>query len=49
MKATLKFGLVKGRSTPPWFLTPPGSLTPRSDVAGYYGPGGPGYREDMQN
>ncbi|MEO6576578.1 MAG: hypothetical protein ABIP89_22210, partial [Polyangiaceae bacterium] len=24
-------------STPPWFLTPPGSLTPRSDVAGYYG------------
>ena len=37
MKASLKFGLVKGRSTPPWFITKPGSLTPRSDVAGYYG------------
>ncbi len=37
MKASLRFGLVKGRSTPPWFVTPPGSLTPRSDVAGYYG------------
>jgi len=37
MKASLKFGLVKGRSVPPWFITQPGSLTPRSDVAGYYG------------
>jgi acetamidase/formamidase len=37
MKASLRFGLVKGRSTPPWFITKPGSLTPRSDVAGYYG------------
>jgi acetamidase/formamidase len=37
MKASLRFGLRKRASPGPWFVTPPGSLTPRSDVAGYYG------------
>jgi acetamidase/formamidase len=38
MALTLRFGVVKGRSLKPWryqFTTPPGSLQPRSDEAGY--------------
>ena len=37
MKASLRFELVKQRSSAPWFVTQPGSLTPKSDVAGYFG------------
>jgi acetamidase/formamidase len=37
MKASLRFGLHKKSIPGPWFVTQPGSLTPRSDVGGYYG------------
>jgi acetamidase/formamidase len=37
MQASLRFGLAHAPSPGPWFETPPGSLTPRSDTAGYYG------------
>jgi acetamidase/formamidase len=39
MRFTLRFNVVKGRSLPPWryeFVTPPGSLQPRSDAKGYF-------------
>ncbi|HXM58598.1 MAG TPA: acetamidase/formamidase family protein [Candidatus Dormibacteraeota bacterium] len=38
MSLSLRFDVVKGRSLKPWryqFVTPPGSLQPRSDEAGY--------------
>ena len=37
MTATLRFGLVKRSAPGPWFITPPGSLTPRVDGQGFYG------------
>jgi acetamidase/formamidase len=37
MQASLRFGLAHRSSPGPWFETPPGSLTPRADTAGYYG------------
>ena len=37
MRATLRFGLQKSAAPGPWFMTPPGSLTPRTDGGGYYG------------
>ena len=37
MRASLRFDVVKRSAPGPWFVTQPGSLTPRSDVAGYYG------------
>jgi acetamidase/formamidase len=39
MQFSLRFNVVKGRSLPPWryeFITPPGSLQPRSDAKGYF-------------
>jgi len=39
MRFTLRFTVVKGQSLPPWryeFVTPPGSLQPRSDAKGYF-------------
>jgi acetamidase/formamidase len=39
MQFSLRFNVIKGRSLPPWryeFVTPPGSLQPRSDAAGYF-------------
>ncbi len=39
MQFSLRFNVVKGRSLPPWryqFITPPGSLQPRSDAQGYF-------------
>jgi acetamidase/formamidase len=39
MRFSLRFTVLKGRTLPPWryeFVTPPGSLQPRSDAAGYY-------------
>lgn len=39
MRFSLRFTVVKGRSLPPWryeFITPPGSLQPRSDARGYF-------------
>jgi acetamidase/formamidase len=39
MAFSLRFQVRKGRSLPPWryqFVTPPGSLQPRSDAKGYF-------------
>jgi hypothetical protein len=39
MQFSLRFNVIKGRSLPPWryeFITPPGSLQPRSDAKGYF-------------
>lgn len=39
MAFSLRLTVKKGRSLPPWryqFVTPPGSLQPRSDAAGYF-------------
>ena len=39
MQFSLRFTVRKGRSLPPWryeFVTPPGSLQPRSDAKGYF-------------
>lgn len=39
MAFSLRFNVIKGRSLPPWryqFITPPGSLQPRYDAAGYF-------------
>lgn len=37
MKASLRFSLERRSSPGPWFVKPPGSLTPESDVGGWYG------------
>jgi len=39
MRFSLRFDVKKGRSLPPWryqFITPPGSLQPKSDERGYF-------------
>src|SRR5216684_4305206 len=39
MAFSLRFNVLKGHSIPPWqyqFVTPPGSLQPRSDARGYF-------------
>ena len=39
MQFSLRFNVLKGRTLPPWryeFVTPPGSLQPRSDAKGYF-------------
>ena len=37
MRASLRFDVLHRPSPGPWFVTPPGSLTPRADGGGYYG------------
>jgi acetamidase/formamidase len=37
MRASLRFDVAHRTAPGPWFVTPPGSLTKRSDTAGYYG------------
>jgi len=37
MRASLRFDVVHSPSPGPWFVTPPGSLTPRVDAGGFYG------------
>lgn len=37
MRASLRFDVVHRPSLGPWFVTQPGSLTPRADGGGYYG------------
>jgi len=39
MAFSLRFNVLKGHGIPPWqyrFVTPPGSLQPRSDARGYF-------------
>jgi len=54
MSLTLRFGLRRGRSLKPWryqFVTPPGSLQPRSDEKGYFAATalGPDLMENAKN
>jgi acetamidase/formamidase len=37
MRASLRFDVVHRAAPGPWFVTPLGTLTPRSDTDGYYG------------
>jgi acetamidase/formamidase len=37
MTASLRFDVTHRPSPGPWFVTAPGSLTPRADAGGYYG------------